>query len=268
MAMILDDWSIPARCWMAPEMPAAMYRRGRTVVPVWPTWDSRPISPRVDRRARGADLATEQVGELAQQGELVGVRDAGSAGHDDRGVLELDRGRGGPARLRTSRAKSAGSNSGVTGSTTPVRSAIGDRHAHHALADRRHLGPGVRIDDRGDEVAAEGRPDLVQQVLVRPVLALDVVVADLEIRAVGGEPAAQGARDARREVAAVGRAADEEDLRLPPAGLGDRDPGVRQGAVLGQLGMIRQQDAVGAVADDVARPVASTPCPHRRPTTS
>src|SRR5665811_1347968 len=28
MAMILDDWSMPARCWMAPEMPAPLHRRG------------------------------------------------------------------------------------------------------------------------------------------------------------------------------------------------------------------------------------------------
>ena len=30
---------MPARCWMAPEMPAAMYSWGETVLPVWPTWN-------------------------------------------------------------------------------------------------------------------------------------------------------------------------------------------------------------------------------------
>jgi hypothetical protein len=35
-AMILADSSIPARCWTAPLIPTAMYRAGRTVVPVWP----------------------------------------------------------------------------------------------------------------------------------------------------------------------------------------------------------------------------------------
>src|SRR3712207_7357284 len=29
---------MPARCWMAPEMPLAMYSCGETDLPVWPTW--------------------------------------------------------------------------------------------------------------------------------------------------------------------------------------------------------------------------------------
>src|SRR5450756_3115176 len=47
---------------------------------------------RVDGRSRSADLATEQVGQLAEKGELVGAGDSGAAGHDDRSVLELDGG--------------------------------------------------------------------------------------------------------------------------------------------------------------------------------
>ena len=29
---------MPARCWIAPEMPTATYRSGATTLPVWPTW--------------------------------------------------------------------------------------------------------------------------------------------------------------------------------------------------------------------------------------
>src|ERR1044072_9243433 len=29
---------MPARCWIAPEMPLAMYSCGETDLPVWPTW--------------------------------------------------------------------------------------------------------------------------------------------------------------------------------------------------------------------------------------
>src|SRR6266496_6145054 len=29
---------MPARCWIAPEIPAARYSCGETVLPVWPTW--------------------------------------------------------------------------------------------------------------------------------------------------------------------------------------------------------------------------------------
>src|SRR5207249_4589817 len=35
--MYLDD-DRPARCWMAPLIPHAMYSIGETVLPVWPTW--------------------------------------------------------------------------------------------------------------------------------------------------------------------------------------------------------------------------------------
>src|SRR2546422_6704543 len=35
--MYFED-DIPARCWMAPLMPQAMYSVGETVLPVWPTW--------------------------------------------------------------------------------------------------------------------------------------------------------------------------------------------------------------------------------------
>ena len=38
-AMIVLEVCMPARCWMAPEMPTAMYSWGETVLPVWPTWN-------------------------------------------------------------------------------------------------------------------------------------------------------------------------------------------------------------------------------------
>src|SRR5215467_9087753 len=37
--MIVFDVCMPARCWMAPEMPTATYSCGETVLPVWPTWN-------------------------------------------------------------------------------------------------------------------------------------------------------------------------------------------------------------------------------------
>src|SRR5512143_759583 len=36
---------MPARCWMAPEMPAAMYSSGATTLPVWPTCQSFGTQP-------------------------------------------------------------------------------------------------------------------------------------------------------------------------------------------------------------------------------
>ena len=36
---------IPARCWIAPEIPTAIYKSGTTTFPVWPTWWSLLIYP-------------------------------------------------------------------------------------------------------------------------------------------------------------------------------------------------------------------------------
>ena len=36
---------MPARCWIAPEMPLATYSCGETVLPVWPTWNVCGIQP-------------------------------------------------------------------------------------------------------------------------------------------------------------------------------------------------------------------------------
>ena len=34
---------IPARCWIAPEMPTAMYRSGATILPVCPICDGKVV---------------------------------------------------------------------------------------------------------------------------------------------------------------------------------------------------------------------------------
>lgn len=32
---------MPAKCWMAPETPKAIYNSGATIFPVWPTWQAK-----------------------------------------------------------------------------------------------------------------------------------------------------------------------------------------------------------------------------------
>src|SRR6185312_3540486 len=39
ITMMVLDVCMPARCWIAPEMPTARYNCGDTVLPVWPTWN-------------------------------------------------------------------------------------------------------------------------------------------------------------------------------------------------------------------------------------
>src|SRR5512135_3568644 len=47
---------IPARCWIAPEMPTATYRSGATILPVWPTCQSFGTKP-ASTAAREAPIA-------------------------------------------------------------------------------------------------------------------------------------------------------------------------------------------------------------------
>ena len=44
-ATIVFEVCMPARCWIAPEMPFATYSCGETVLPVWPTWKLCGIQP-------------------------------------------------------------------------------------------------------------------------------------------------------------------------------------------------------------------------------
>ena len=37
IATMVFESFMPARCWIAPEMPTAMYKSGATTLPVWPT---------------------------------------------------------------------------------------------------------------------------------------------------------------------------------------------------------------------------------------
>ena len=38
IATMFSELCIPTLCWIAPEMPAARYSFGETVLPVWPIW--------------------------------------------------------------------------------------------------------------------------------------------------------------------------------------------------------------------------------------
>ena len=72
----------------------------------------------------------------------------------------------------------------------------------------------VGVDDRGDDVAAERRADLIEEVLILRTRLGVLVVADFELRAVGRKTAVQGRRYAGCEVAAHGRGAEQRDLGL------------------------------------------------------
>ncbi len=109
-----------------------------------------------------------------------------------------------------------------------------------------HLG----IDDGGDQVAAKGRPDLVQQVLVRLPAALKI--ANPQVGAVGGQAGPNSAGDARRQVAPDGRRAEEQDIGLPLPHQFGGYLGKGQRAVYCQLGMFGQEHLVRAILDNLS----------------
>ena len=127
--------------------------------------------------------------------------------------------------------------------------AVGRLQGHHALAHGGHLRPLVVVDDRGDDVAAEGRANLQQQVLVLH-LGLGVGhVADVQIGAVGRQAGPQRRGDAGGQIAAHRRGADDDDLRPVLLDQRRQHPGVRQRLIVGQPRMLGQVDAVDAVGD-------------------
>ena len=124
------------------------------------------------------------------------------------------------------------------------------RQRHHALADGGHLRPAVVVDDRGDDVAAEGRADLQQQVRV-DLLGRGVGdVADVQVGAVGGHAGLDRRGDARGQVAAQGRGPVQHDLR--PVLLDQRaeHAGVGAGLEMGQPRVVGRVDRVDALGDE------------------
>ena len=122
--------------------------------------------------------------------------------------------------------------------------------AHHALADGRHLRTMVGIDDGGDDVAAEGRTNLIEQVLVRPAaLGIGMVAYD-EARTVGREPAAQRGGDARSEVAPHRRRTEQGYLGFLLFEDTANHRRMGQGAVRSELRIVRQPERIGSVASD------------------
>src|SRR3984885_15656664 len=45
IATMFSEDCIPTLCWMAPEIPAARYSFGETVLPVWPIWAAYGYQP-------------------------------------------------------------------------------------------------------------------------------------------------------------------------------------------------------------------------------
>ena len=87
--MMFFEPFMPTMCWVAPEMPAAMYTLGLTTLPVWPTcieYGTQPAST-IARDAPGAPLRS--LASCSTISKLLGLAEATTARHDHGGLVEL-----------------------------------------------------------------------------------------------------------------------------------------------------------------------------------
>ena len=203
----------------------------------------------VDGGAAGAHGGAEDAGEVVDEFEVGLGADAPAAGDDDAGGLEVDF-----LFLAVAFDEFDGHVEVVEfdffldDSAGAGRVAVG--HAHDAFADGGHLGPAVVVDDGGDDVAAEGGTDLVEEVGVE-VLGFGIgVLADLEVGAVGGETGAEFGGDARGEVAAEGGGAVEDDLGAVLADQFAGGVGVGEGAEMLETAVVDVVDVVDTARDE------------------
>jgi hypothetical protein len=63
IATITFESFMPARCWIAPEIPTAMYSSGATILPVWPTCMSFGTKP-ASTAARDAPMAAPSLSAM------------------------------------------------------------------------------------------------------------------------------------------------------------------------------------------------------------
>ena len=81
---------MPTLCWIAPEMPAARYSFGATVLPVWPIWPAYGNQPASTTARVAATAPPSAAASSLELLEAVGVAEAAAARHEHVGVLDVD----------------------------------------------------------------------------------------------------------------------------------------------------------------------------------
>ena len=160
--------------------------------------------------------------------------------------------RGSMCRSMSFKASTVSSSSTASWTISPGAGQVGLAQRHHALADGGHLRPAVVVDDRGDDVAAEGGADLQQQVLVRPLGLRVGDVADVQVGAIGRHARLDRRGHARGQVAAHRRRPVEHDLRAVLLDERAEHAGVGVGLEMGQPGVVGRVDRVDALGDQLA----------------
>src|SRR3954463_15748491 len=93
MATMFSEACMPTLCWIAPEMPAARYSFGATVLPVWPicaAYGYQPASTTARVAATAPPSAPARRSRACpERVEAVGVAQPAPAGDEDVGVLDV-----------------------------------------------------------------------------------------------------------------------------------------------------------------------------------
>ena len=169
--------------------------------------------PGIHGGAGGAHLAAQQVGQVTDQLELARPIHAAAARHDHRGVFQPD-GWGAQLAAEHLQGKILRLEDRRHRFDRAPAGRVGFAAAHHALAYAGHLRASLGVDNGGNDVAAKGGADLVEQILIHLILFLQRVIANLQIGAVSRQADAGGAGNARRQVTPHRRSADQENVGL------------------------------------------------------
>ena len=128
------------------------------------------------------------------------------------------------------------------------------RAGEHARTHRRHLRQRVLRDDGRHDIAAQGRAGLEQY------RRLARVVADVELRAVGGQAGGGRVGHSRGKFATQRRGAKEHDLRFVLLDKVPHDGAERNGVVRRQFRIVGEIDSVGAEGDGALRQPLARRC--------
>ena len=199
----------------------------------------------VYRSTAASDRAAKSIGEIVEKFEILLRPDARAACDDNARTLEVD------VRMAADDFEDFDGNLDAVQPRLMADDFAGPagnffERLHDALAHGRHLRPVAGVDDCRDDVAAERRTDLKEDV-IESLLRLRVrILADLEIGAVGGEAAAQFGGHGRREVAPHVRRAKYHNLRRTFLDHGNERMAIRLTAENLESRIFDEVDLVGA----------------------
>ena len=87
---MFSELCMPTLCWIAPEIPAARYSFGATVLPVWPICVEYGYQPASTTARVAATAPPSDFGQVLGELEVVRLAEAAAAADEDVGVLDVD----------------------------------------------------------------------------------------------------------------------------------------------------------------------------------